>query len=631
MKKANSIIGIILVIALIFTGLSTKTAVAYGDENFNRKDIFAVDSLIEDVINWKKSNMGYEVTESLFQDEFLEMAGSTSGDWYAMALGRYGYEDNYGSYLGVIDDYIETEYKTDAKLDIYKATEWQRIGLAITAVGGNPKAFSNFEGSPIDLVSDGSYNRGLVQSPGRQGINGWIYGLIFMDSKRYEIPDTANDTREDFILELLKLQLADGGFALMGNKSDVDITAMTLQALAPYYNSEREFSYVSAKIKDEKGEFIPQVKTVREVVDESVLFLSSTQNETGTFASWGSENSESSSQVILALTALRIDPHNDQRFVKNDKSAIDGLLTFKQNDGGFTHSYSFDSENPNAVPSVSSSMASEQALCALISYDRFLSNQRTFYDMREDFTVEEIAQISAVEKSIERLNQNSTKLEIQQIVSTLEESNITDLSYVNNYWNLSAYAKKHHVKLLAEKEIYQGNQEELIENIVAFTDVNVKQVEALIDYENLTTENYVEVVHLMYLLENTNEFQKKNQYKTIVDKAYNHIQSIKSEIEYINMKITTELYPFSKLSLKDKAVCEEIFNRYENLSQVDKGEVTHIDDLIRAKTQLDNLTTAWIIGGGLSAISLVVIAIVVIRIRKRQKVKRSMEMEESQE
>ena len=156
-------------------------------------------------------------------------------------------------------------------------------------------------------------------------------------------------------------------------------------------------------------------------------------------------------------------------------------------------------------------------------------------------------------------------------------------------------------------------------------------MEALIDYENLTTENYVEVVHLMYLLENTNEFQKKNQYKTIVDKAYNHIQSIKSEIEYINMKITTELYPFSELSLKDKAVCEEIFNRYENLSQVDKGKVTHIDDLIKAKTQLDNLTTAWIIGGGLSAISLVVIAIVVIRIRKRQKVKRSMEMEESQE
>jgi len=32
------------------------------------------------------------------------------------------------------------------------------------------------------------------------------------------------------------LQLEDGGWAVSGNKSDADVTAMTLQALAPYYN-----------------------------------------------------------------------------------------------------------------------------------------------------------------------------------------------------------------------------------------------------------------------------------------------------------------------------------------------------------------------------------------------------------
>ena len=79
-----------------------------------------------------------------------------------------------------------------------------------------------------------------------QGINGTIYALIALDSNNYEIPKlTETDlqkglvqtTREKLIAHILQNQLEDGGWTLSGTESDADMTAMAIQALAPYYNS----------------------------------------------------------------------------------------------------------------------------------------------------------------------------------------------------------------------------------------------------------------------------------------------------------------------------------------------------------------------------------------------------------
>ncbi len=80
-------------------------------------------------------------------------------------------------------------------------------------------------------------------SLGKQGINGWIWGLIALDSMRYEIPSDAFYTRDDIIKEILSRQLPSGGFTLSGTQPDPDITAMALQALAPYCESEKEYIY----------------------------------------------------------------------------------------------------------------------------------------------------------------------------------------------------------------------------------------------------------------------------------------------------------------------------------------------------------------------------------------------------
>src|SRR5690606_13288942 len=126
-----------------------------------------------------------------------------------------------------------------------------------------------------------------------QGINGAIFGLIALDTNNYELPKSTDPAKQatrqryiDFILskEIKKGTAEAGGFALAGSTPDPDITAMALQALAPY----RSQSAVAA------------------AVDRAVTTLSSLQKDTGGYTAFGSTTSESIAQAIVALTALGI-------------------------------------------------------------------------------------------------------------------------------------------------------------------------------------------------------------------------------------------------------------------------------------------------------------------------------------
>ena len=65
------------------------------------------------------------------------------------------------------------------------------------------------------------------------------------------------------------------------------------------------------------------------------------QTGDGGFASSGVVNAESAAQVIVACTALGIDPDTDSRFVKGGGSAVDALLTFYDADAAaFRHTAS---------------------------------------------------------------------------------------------------------------------------------------------------------------------------------------------------------------------------------------------------------------------------------------------------
>src|SRR5699024_2465640 len=143
------------------------------------------------------------------------------------------------------------------------------------ASGGDPTDIGqDANGKSINLIADGTFNRGNTASLGKQGLNGWIWGLIALDSMRYEVPEDAHDTRRSIIEEIIKVQLPDGGFSLNQQEADPDMTAMAIQALAPYYNSEESYTYQLASTNEKV------TKKVRTVINEAVERLSELQLDT---------------------------------------------------------------------------------------------------------------------------------------------------------------------------------------------------------------------------------------------------------------------------------------------------------------------------------------------------------------
>ncbi len=380
-------------------------------------------------------NHGDSSDSLLGSDSYLSSASSTATDWMALAMGRFGYYDNNGVYRFVIDDstgyedyldamrnYIETKYSENGgKLHSAKSTEWHRAIVTIEALGGDPTNFGTYNGQPIDLVADGTYN--CVISPGYQGINGWIWGLIALDSDYFTVPEDAVYTREDFIEEILKAQLTDGGWALggFGGSSDADITSMVIQALAPYYFDDTVYSYTDINSNKTLS------KTVRECVNEALDRLGLMISDGSGLSSWGTANSECVAQVITALCSLGIDPVEDRRFITDDgKTLLDLLLEFRLPDGGFSH----------IKDSAWNSMANDQATYALVSYWRYENGMMALYDMRPAQTDEVIDKITAAVSAIDKLSEtsdNDIKSESEKALTLFKTVPFPDRRYVTNY------------------------------------------------------------------------------------------------------------------------------------------------------------------------------------------------------
>ncbi len=402
---------------------------------------------IKEAINSKKTKAGVGNGSLLGSKAYLSGASSTDTDWMALAMGRFGYFDaegyhyladdgtGYADYLAAMKAYIEKTYQeNNGILHRVKATEWHRAVVAIAALGGDPTAFGVYKGSAIDLIADGSYNSPLQSGPGTQGINGWIWGLIAMDTGMYNVPAEAKYSRDTFIKEILKMQLTDGvngneygGFVLggFGSKSDVDITAMAIQALAPYYTDDTVYTYINENSKKEV------TKTVRQCVDEALDCLGLMQNANGGFSSWNTENAESIAQVIVALCSVGMDPAKDERFIKNGKTLLDAMLRFRLSDGGFCH----------VLGDGGNSMATDQATYALVSYWRYENEMRSLYDMRavqsqsDQLLIKEaIAAIYAAEDPADA----SFKAQLKTALAAFRAVPKNERRYVRNYATLAS-------------------------------------------------------------------------------------------------------------------------------------------------------------------------------------------------
>ena len=283
------------------------------------------------------------------------IVGSIGGEWLALALARSGRSVPAGYYDNVVQ-YVKANVNANERLHNSKSTDNSRVILALTAIGKDP---ANVGGHNLLKGLDS------MNYINKQGINGPVFALIALDSHNY--PAFGDVTRDVLIDRILSEQVkADGGWALGGadeEASDVDVTAMTIQALAPYYKT-------NAKVKT--------------AVDKGLTWLSAHQQEDGGFASWGAVNSESCAQVIVALAALGIDPLTDSRFIKNGITALDALCGYYTQDDtlgkGFAH---VKQSSGGYVGGAYNQMATEQAYYALNAYYRFANRQNRLYDMTD--------------------------------------------------------------------------------------------------------------------------------------------------------------------------------------------------------------------------------------------------------
>lgn len=552
-------------------------------------------SVANGIINWKRLDNGAEDGGTFFSDKFLSLAGTTPGDWYPIGMSRLGISEHYDRYLAALKAYVEKKYKEKNKLSAAKATEWHRISLAVLAAGGDPTHFgTDKDGNPINLIADGTYNRGKTASLGRQGINGWIWGLIALDSLRYEIPEGSFYSRDDIITEILCQQLSDGGFALFGKTSDPDITAMAVQALAPYYTSQKVYRYTL------KSSNRGISRTVKQVIDESLACLSRLQTDDGDFISWGTQNAESTAQAAVALCSLNIDLQKDARFIKNGKTLIDGILKYRMPDGGFAHSYTYDPDNPSSKPDKSNSMAGEQVLYALAAVIRQQKGQSALYDFRK----------SAPETPEEPKNNDNTP-----------ESN-SGGTY-SGKTQAPTGTQSPQSSAAEEPESTEETQEDA--PLLYFAPSDRKAVDLL--PARLTTEHYFTVIALLEKLNRSDDFEGKENYLKKLTAAKEEIAKIQKEIDSLNADILKKLYPYDKISLKDKKAVDDIVKRYNALSDYDKTKIENREDIIKTKTKIYNRLRAYIIAAASVAVILSLGTLVFVRIRRRKN-KKIREMEE---
>lgn len=316
----------------------------------NYSVLVATQNKYYELIEAESVNALDETEKYILENVPAPVVSSIGGEWAVIGLARKGAtvpENYYSTYYSVVENYVKENIKDGDKLHNTKSTDNSRVIVALTAIGKDPTDVAGH--NLLTPLADLDYVK-------KQGINGPVWALIALDTYQFNIPTAeagkTQTTRENLIDYILEKELAAGGWTFSGTTTDPDMTGMAIQALAPYYNKDAE---------------------VKAAVDRAVAALSDIQLANGGFATWGSATSESTSQVITALSALGIDADTDSRFIKNGRSAYDDLMSYYVAGGGFRHILDGDINQ----------MATEQAFYALVAYNRMKTNQTALYDMSD--------------------------------------------------------------------------------------------------------------------------------------------------------------------------------------------------------------------------------------------------------
>ena len=184
-------------------------------------------------------------------------------DWAVIGAVRGGFdipEHWTDSYYRAIAAKLQ---ETDGVLSKTRLTEYARVVLGLTAIGENPRNVAGY--NLLAPLAD-------YDAATQPGVTSAAYVLLALDCGNYEIPTVEEGktqaTRPMYVDFMLGQQLSDGGWAIGSEEADPDVTAMVLQALAPYQEST----------------------PVKNAVALGVTRLSTLQNDDGGYTSWGYES-----------------------------------------------------------------------------------------------------------------------------------------------------------------------------------------------------------------------------------------------------------------------------------------------------------------------------------------------------
>lgn len=283
------------------------------------------------------------------------VVASDRGEWAVLGLARAGVElsDAYiQAYYGKVVAYVQKNMGADGVLVDPEShnptvTDNERIILALTAIGKDP---ANVGGKNL-LTALQDRNIMQVTDTSKTDINGLVFGLLALNSGNY--------TQDSYWLvqAILTQRNKDGSWSSSADTKpdgDVDMTAMALQALAPYYNEGDD-------------------TTVNAAVDKALQWLSAK------YKGKGYTSAESCAQVVVALSALQLNANSDSSFVKTvdgaPTSVLGDLLRYYLGEGqGFKHAASGKTADQKAT---------EQALYAMAAYERYCRRTKALYDMTD--------------------------------------------------------------------------------------------------------------------------------------------------------------------------------------------------------------------------------------------------------
>ena len=229
---------------------------------------------------WNANALAEQTAALLLEKNPEPIPGPLGGEWLVLGMCRLGYDLP----EGWIDGYRQKleRYVTDCGgiLHDRKYTEYSRVILTVTAMGGDARNVAGYDlTAPLE-----DYEQTIFQ-----GVNGAIYALLALDSGNYG----SEAIRERYIAHILEKELPDGGWCMMGDAPEADVTAMALQALAKYRDREDVGAAVERGLKVlEAAEYTTSEAVSQTIValcelgmpaDEKVKLLLTYQTEAGDF------------------------------------------------------------------------------------------------------------------------------------------------------------------------------------------------------------------------------------------------------------------------------------------------------------------------------------------------------------